>query len=68
MSGSCTLQNRGRAESRYDMTGAKRRARRREHGTSYDEVARALTDGRLERIIDEHIRHMKETDRGFRAL
>jgi len=29
--------------------------------TSYDDIIRAIDDGRLDRIIDEHTRYMKET-------
>ncbi|MGA2239692.1 MAG: hypothetical protein ABSG74_10820 [Candidatus Bathyarchaeia archaeon] len=29
--------------------------------TSYDDVTRAIEDGRLDKIIDEHKRYMKET-------
>jgi hypothetical protein len=36
--------------------------------TSYDDIIRAIEDGRLDRIIDEHIRYMKETDREIWAL
>jgi len=31
--------------------------------TSYDDIIRAIEDGRLDRIIDEHTRYMKETGR-----
>jgi hypothetical protein len=31
--------------------------------TSYDDIIRAIDDGRLDRIIDEHTRYMKETGR-----
>jgi len=30
---------------------------------SYDDVTKALEDGRMKRIIKEHERYMKETDR-----
>jgi len=30
--------------------------------TSYDDIIRAIDDGRLDRIIDEHTRYMKETN------
>jgi hypothetical protein len=36
--------------------------------TSYDDIIRAIDDGRLDRIIDEHTRYMKETDREIWAL
>jgi hypothetical protein len=29
--------------------------------TSYDDILKAIDDGRLNRIIDEHKRYMKET-------
>jgi hypothetical protein len=31
--------------------------------TSYEDIIRAIDDGRLDRIIDEHTRYMKETNR-----
>ena len=31
--------------------------------TSYDDVTRAIEDGRLDKITDEHTRYMKETGR-----
>jgi len=31
--------------------------------TNYDDIMRAIDDGRLDKIIDEHLRYMKETDR-----
>jgi len=31
--------------------------------TSYDDIIRAIDDGRLDKIIDEHTRYMKETNR-----
>ena len=31
--------------------------------TRYDEILKAIDDGRPDRIIDEHTRYMKETDR-----
>jgi hypothetical protein len=31
--------------------------------TDYDDVIRAIDDGRLDTIITEHLRYMKETDR-----
>jgi hypothetical protein len=31
--------------------------------TSYDDIIRAIDDGRLDKIITEHLRYMKETDR-----
>jgi predicted transcriptional regulator len=31
--------------------------------TSYDDIMQAIEDGRLDKIIDEHTRYMKETDR-----
>jgi len=36
--------------------------------TDYDDIIRAIDDGRLDRIIDEHTRYMKETDREIWAL
>jgi hypothetical protein len=36
--------------------------------TNYDDVKRAIEDGRLERIIDEHTRYTKETNRAIWAL
>ena len=36
--------------------------------TSYDDILQAIDDGRLDRIIDEHTRYMKETDREIWAL
>lgn len=36
--------------------------------TSYDDIVHAIEDGRLDRIIDEHLRYMKETDREIWAL
>jgi hypothetical protein len=36
--------------------------------TNYDDIVRAIDDGRLDKIIDEHIRYMKETDREPWAL
>ena len=36
--------------------------------TSYDDILKAIDDGRLDRIIDEHTRYMKETDREIWAL
>jgi hypothetical protein len=36
--------------------------------TSYDDIIRAIDDGRLDKIIDEHIRYMKETNRENWAL
>ena len=31
--------------------------------TNYDDIMEPIEDGRLDRIIDEHTRYMKETDR-----
>jgi hypothetical protein len=31
--------------------------------TNYDDIILAIEDGRLDKIIDEHTRYMKETDR-----
>ena len=31
--------------------------------TNYDDIIRALEDGQLDKIIDEHLRYMKETKR-----
>ena len=31
--------------------------------TNYDDVIQAIEDGRLNKIIDEHTRYMKEPDR-----
>jgi hypothetical protein len=36
--------------------------------TSYDDALKAREDGRLERIIQEHERYMKETGREIWAL
>jgi hypothetical protein len=36
--------------------------------TNYDEIVQAIDDGGLDRIIDEHLRYMKETDRESWAL
>lgn len=36
--------------------------------TSYDDIIRAIEDGRLDKIINEHMRYMKETDREIWAL
>lgn len=36
--------------------------------TSYDDIIRAIDDGRLDKIIDEHTRYKKETDREILAL
>jgi hypothetical protein len=36
--------------------------------TSYDDVTRAIEDGRLDKIVDEHTRYMKETERKIWAL
>jgi hypothetical protein len=36
--------------------------------TDYDDIMRAIDDDRLDRIIDEHTRYMKETDREIWAL
>jgi len=36
--------------------------------TSYDDIVRAIEDGRLEKIIEEHKRYMKETGRDVWAL
>jgi hypothetical protein len=36
--------------------------------TNFDDIIRAIEDGRLDRIIDEHTRYMKETDREIWAL
>jgi len=33
--------------------------------TSYDDIIRAIDDGRLDKIITEHTRYMKETDRNI---
>jgi hypothetical protein len=35
---------------------------------SYDDIIRAIDDGRLDKIIDEHLRYMKEEDRAIWAL
>jgi hypothetical protein len=36
--------------------------------TSYDDIVRAIADGRLAKITGEHTRHMKDTDREIWAL
>jgi len=36
--------------------------------TSYDDITQAIEGGRIERIRDEHTRHVKETDRETRPL
>jgi hypothetical protein len=36
--------------------------------TNYDDIIRAIDDGRLDKIIDEHLRYMKETNRPGWAL
>ena len=36
--------------------------------TSCDDIIRAIENGGLDKIIDEHVRYMKETDREFWAL
>ena len=36
--------------------------------TNYDDIVQAIDDGRLDRIIDEHLRYMKETNRKNWAL
>jgi hypothetical protein len=36
--------------------------------TSCDDIIRAIDDGRLDRIRDEHTRYMKETDRKIWSL
>jgi hypothetical protein len=36
--------------------------------TSYDDIVKAIDDGRLDKIIDEHIRYMKETGREIWAF
>ena len=36
--------------------------------TNYDDIMRAIDDGRLDKLIDEHTRYMKETGRKIWAL
>jgi len=36
--------------------------------TNYDDIIRAIDDGRLDRIVEEHTRYMKETGREIWAL
>jgi len=36
--------------------------------TNYDDITRAIEDGRLDRIMGEHTRYMKETGRKIWAL
>jgi len=31
--------------------------------TDYDDILKAIDDGRLDKVIDEHTRYMKESDR-----
>jgi len=37
-------------------------------GTDFEDLDRAIDDGRLDRIVQEHLRYMKETDREIWAL
>jgi len=36
--------------------------------TDFEDLDRAIDDGRLDRIVQEHLRYMKETDREIWAL
>jgi len=36
--------------------------------TNFDDIVRSITDGRLERIIKEHLRYMEENNYSISAL